>query len=225
MPMRFSILSLAVLGFGLSSAPAWGGAVLFSDLGAGSSVYAAGGSAIVGSGNANFPGTEQGLAMPFTVAGVGGELVSQIDLAVSNESGTSSFIASIWTDIGGAIGSQISGAFWALATSVSFPNCCGLVTAPVSGVSLMGGQEYFMVLTPVSYSDDSWNVWDSNTQGVTGPFLYTLDGNNWMVVNPDPYTLGAFDVLGDPVPEPTSIFLSATGLAALLALRRRKANL
>jgi len=220
--MRFSILPLVVLTLVLSSAPLWGGSVLFSDLGP-SFTYGSGVAlSIEGSGAGSLP-TPVGLAMPFTVAGTGNEAVTQVDLAITYVLTPPTFTASIWTDLSGKPGTQVAGAFWSLSASAPFETCCSLVAVPVSGVTLVGGAQYLMVVQPVSYSDSSFTAWALNDQGVDGDVEQTADGITWGYLGT--FSIGVFDVLGvSDVPEPASLFLSATGLAALLALRRRSAG-
>jgi hypothetical protein len=203
----------------LCSLPASGG-VLFSDLGPAGNAYNDGlAEALLGSANSSIPGTPSSFAELFTVSGAGDESVGQIDLAVSHNSGLNTFTAGIWTDVGGVPGSQISGAFWGLSTNIGFATCCSLITVPVSGVTLTGGLQYFMVLGPVSFTDNSDNAWFLNNQGLLGSVQYSSDGTTFLN-NGVPSTLSAFDVIGTP--EPASFALSATGLAALFAVRRRK---
>jgi PEP-CTERM motif len=223
--MRFSFLSLAAMSVALSSAPAFAGSVLFSDLGTGSNVYGGGGWIVQGSGAPAGPPVIN--ATLFAVAGSGPQSVTQIDLAVLTNSlgGTNTFSASIWTDVSGLPGAQVTGASWNnLSTSVS--SCCGLVSiSGISALTLVGGQQYFLVLAPIAINDSSSNIFAPNTQGIAGIVLASFDGgSDW--VNQETSVdeaMGAFDVLGvSDVPEPTSLLLSATGLAALFALRRRR---
>ncbi len=180
-----------------------------------------GGEALFGSANSSVPGTPSGFAELFTVSGSGAETVSQIDLAVSHTSGLNTFAAAIWSDVSGSPGAQISGAFWTLSTNIVFGSCCSLIAVPVSGVTLTGGQQYFMVLGPVSFTDNSDNVWSFNNQGVLGSVQYTGDGTTFLNTGV-PSTLSAFDIIG--APEPASFALSAAGLAALLVFRATRSS-
>jgi hypothetical protein len=124
------------------------GATLFSDLGPPGNLYQCCiGWTVAGSGTL---GTSFTAANLFTVSGSGNFNVTQIDLGTNYITGTNTFYASIWTDSSGVPGSQVAGAYWGSLVAVA---CCGLVTIPVSGVSLTGGQSYFMVLGPMNLID------------------------------------------------------------------------
>jgi hypothetical protein len=218
---QFRLLLMAVLALGLCGLPAMAG-TLFSDLGPAGSVYNGGsGWTVSGTGTV---GTSFSSADLFTVAGSGSLAVSQIDLAVSNAAGVNTFYATIWTDNSGTPGSQVAGASWnPLSTTTSFGDCCGLVSITgITGVSLTGGQQYFMILGPLSTSDNSWNPWNQNNQGVNGDVQYSTDGGvTWNDMGSN--TTGAFDVLS-ATPEPGSLFLLGTGLIGMLGAFRRRSK-
>ena len=97
---------------------------------------------------------------------VAGGSVSQIDLGVTNFSGSNEFEVSIWTDSGGMPGTMVGG-YWGVTTAAS--TCCILTTIPgISGVTLAPGTDYFMELGPVSPNDNSFNIGAWNTVGLTG---------------------------------------------------------
>jgi hypothetical protein len=140
------------------------------------------------------------------VSGTGSLPVTGIDLAVANSSGLNTFYASIWTvSAGGDPGVQLANAYWSLSTSTSAGTCCGLVSVSgITGVTLIGGHEYFMVLGPLSGSDNSFNVWDWSNQVGSGTILVSANGGStWTGDGPG---LGAFDVTsnGSSTPEPTT---------------------
>jgi hypothetical protein len=68
-------------------------------------------------------------------------------------------------------------------------------------------------------ASDTWNAWNLNSTGATGFVWHSSSGS---VAD---QTLGAFDVLGTPgaaVPEPSTVLLSAGGLALLWLRRLRR---
>ena len=217
------------IAFCLSALPAMADTVLFSDLGPPGNPYdCCNGATITGSG---FPGGFSDIgASEFTVAGSGTFTVSQVDLGVDYVGSLHTFYASIWTDQGGLPGSQVSGAYWTnLVTNTQFGSCpptCtdngGLVTVSgISGVSLTGGQSYFMIVGPVELNDTSWNVWNNNNQNQVGNTLFSTDGGStWTSRGISP--LNAFDVQGTAVPEPGSLVLLGSGVVAAVGVVRRK---
>jgi hypothetical protein len=198
------------------------GQVFFSDLGTGSNVYnTITGYAIAGS--SSVEGASYAQANLFQT--VAGGYVSQIDLAVSNFSGSTAFYASIYTDAGGVPGTRVSGAYWGVTTfPLSAGNCCELADIPlISGVVLAPDTNYFMVLGPLIATDNSFNVWDWNTVGATGIDLFSENGGPW--TQPFATTLGAFEIEGSPTPEPSSFVLCLFGIAGgigAMQVRRRK---
>ena len=213
---RLHSLLLPALALCIGSLPATAG-VLFSDLGPPGNVYSpSAGRALYGSG---VMGASYSEAALFTVAGTGSLDVGGIDLAVSYQSGyANTFDASIWTDSGALPGLEL--ASWLdLSTTTANGSCCGLVSLTgIMGVTLTGGQEYFMVLGPVNPTDNSGNLWMWNTQGVAGvSSRYSNDGGaTWSSYGPDEQQV-AFDIT--TTPEPGSLLLFGTGLIGILVVR------
>jgi hypothetical protein len=231
MKAQFQWLLLPVLAICVCGMPAMA-STLFSDLGPstspynGNSVYS-----LLGSGSADSIGESMITANLFTVTGSGSLSVTQIDLAVGNLTTPDMFYASIFTDSGGVPGEQVAGADWSLFTSTIYgtePPTLGLVSVTgISGVDLTGGQQYFMVLGPLSLTDTSSNGWFLNNQGANGLVVASHDGGaTW--AGPSESTLGAFDVLSGtssaPAPEPGSQVLLWTGLIAMLGACRHRSN-
>jgi hypothetical protein len=137
---------------------------------------------------------------------------------MQHSSGLNTFYASLWTDNSGSPGVELSNAHWNLSTNIQGACCDTLSIAGISGVTLTGGAQYFLVLGPLSLSDTSFNVLMNNNQGVLGDYASSSDGGaTW---NPlQNITLGTFDVLS--IPEPSTILTMGAGLAMLVAIRRR----
>jgi len=162
----------------------------------------------------------------FTVAGSGSLSVSEIDLAVGNVTPyANTFFATIWTDSTGLPGIQVADAYWSTSTSATVGACCGLVSLTgITGVNLTGGDQYFMILGPLSVSDTSLNAWNDNNQGATGLVLYSNNGGSTWVSN-GTVTIGAFDVLSGATPEPTSFSLMLLEtLAIAIAARKTRVS-
>ncbi|MGO9229047.1 MAG: choice-of-anchor R domain-containing protein [Bryobacteraceae bacterium] len=225
---RLYSLFMTALALCMCCTPAMRGGTLFSDLGPPGDVYGVGFYPINGAGADTFTSESQSIGNLFTVSGTGSLPVTEIDLAVGNASGPNTFYANIWTDDDGLLGTQVAGAYWSLTTSapLGIGACCSLVSITgISGVILSGGQQYFMVLGPLSPSDDSFNGWEVNSQGVTGVLLYSFDGGaTWGSEGPG-QELEAFDVTSNPTPEPATcpMLLALAGAALWWRFRKRSA--
>jgi hypothetical protein len=176
---RLYLLSILALVLCLCSMPATAD-ILFSDLGPAGNVYGTSSAwAVSGSG---YIGTSFTAANLFTVADSGSLSVTEIDLAVSSMGPPDTFYATIWTDNAGLPGAQVAGAYWNPLYATTTSGCCGLVSITgITGVTLTGGDQYFMILGPLAIGDDSWNGWYSNNQGVDGLDLYSENGGSTCV--------------------------------------------
>jgi hypothetical protein len=176
---------------------------IFSNLGPGSSYFCCGGTTISGSGSGlgnNF--FQEAFTASITAA------VSQIDVAVSNVSGTNSALVQLTDDVAGFIGPQLGA--WTLTNLPSFGSASTIqpsqTISGINGINLTAGTSYFLIVSSVSPTNDTYDAW--NNSG-TGP-----DGFD--VLSSDPST----------TPLPTALPLFATGLGAmgLFGWRRKRKN-
>jgi hypothetical protein len=205
----------AALASCLFSAPGNASTVLFNDLGTGASVYNDDeGWAVQGSGA---PEGAITIADEFKTEETGGFSLSEIDLAMGNITSPNTFYVSIWTDVRHHPGTKISGAYWTTSTPYMAFTCCGVVSIDnITGVTLTGGQSYYLVLGPLNPSGDSSNEFALNNQNVDGNVENSVNGGvSWYDIGNG--TLGAFDVLGNPVvtPEPALMPVLVLGLGLI----------
>ena len=212
--MRLYVLSLLACSIQANATT-----ILFSDLGTGGSVYDSNnGSTVKGSGSGGNSITQ---ARPFTVSGIGDFLLSQLDLGLVTQTGVPTFTISVWTNNAGVPGTELGS--WNVTTSTHLGSCCGLVSQTgITGVTLTGGDQYWMVVGPQSLSDNSFNQWQWNTKGAVADQLGSLNGGaTW--INDGNGTNLAFDVLGNSAaPEPGSLLLLGSGLLGIVGLAVRR---
>jgi len=147
--LKLHIVAIAVFSTWLGRAAYATPFILYSDLNPSPNSYSGNTADYVsGSRGGTFPPNTQ--ANLFTVIGSGSLSVSQIDVAVGEFSQqTEDFSAAIFTDEAGVPGTQVDNAFWSMSTTTPEPSCCTLESvAGITGVTLIGGQEYFMVIAP-----------------------------------------------------------------------------
>ena len=186
-------------------------------------------------------GRDEVVADPFTLST--GGTVSSAKLALNYLLGTNTPVdVYIETDNGGVPGSVVA----SLAQVGTITPQGGLVTFTCSGsgCTLEAGSYWLVAFEPDSLTSDFWNAPAYVTEvppGVSyipfGPNLYIPIGNiainstnsytgPWTIENND--YLSAFEIDGTPgssgpvVPEPSSIMLLGSGLAALAGLIKRK---
>ena len=199
--------------FALSASVSAFGATLFSDLGPGGTYDSLDAYVACGSGVCN--GNSFAAAALFAVTGSGSQAVSQIDIVAYDLAAPppETLTASIWTDSSGIPGTELTGASWNFVPPTTQN---GLVSITgISGLSLTGGSQYFLVVVPGSLSGNAYLEWWANNQGSTGLMLYSENGGSWIS---EPFAEAAFDVQGTP--EPAPCVLLAAGLAIILARRK-----
>jgi hypothetical protein len=168
-----------------------------------------------------------GVAASFTAAGSGSEAVNQIDLGITNFEGLGTLFVSILKDESSAPGDRVAGALWEATTSAASTTCCDLVSITgISGVTLTGGDQYFLFVEPASLAEVSYNFWNFNNQGAGGDVQYygSLGNGDYGWTDDGPRLSGAFDILSTPTPtpEPGSLPLVGGGLLAILGIARMR---
>jgi hypothetical protein len=201
-----------VLLLAMTTAGASASSIVYSDLPAASPYYATGGYSVDGPTSWSAP--TQGyysIAMAFTPTG--SYLLSQIDLALTDDGqGTNSYVITLNSDSGGLPGTVLM--TWDLSGLPLL--CCTLqIETPTAPLPLDDGIQYWIVAAPGS--SDTSGSWQDNNVGAIGPVAQTRNGGGWMWGSDG--IAGAFDVLGSPVPEPTSGSLLAGALSILIGLR------
>jgi hypothetical protein len=189
--------------------------ILFSDLGTGDDLYSLiTPLSVFGSTNCAC-GFSSTWADPFSVSGTGNEAVTQIDLAVGQQSGPA--YASIWTDASGVPGAQVGNAFWSFSGANTAPECCDLVSITgISGVTLTGADSYFLVVGPLS--NDTGLAWYRTASFFDETEYLSNDGGSTWQAFLNFQT--AFDIQGTSAPEPSSSILLGAAITVLAAAHR-----
>jgi hypothetical protein len=134
--------------------------------------------------------------------------VTFIDLPLFYEAGINSATVALQADASGVPGAVLGS--WVVSPT---PFAHAEVTISASG-TVTAGQQYWISVLP--NGGDTEMAWAYNNQGITGDFARIQNGTV-SVFHGLPW-LPAMDVLGDPVPEPSTF---ALGLAAAALLVRR----
>lgn len=97
-------------------------------------------------------------------------------------------------------------------------DCCPIQTITFPAAKLLTGQQYWIVLNPGA--GRTAGFWMMNSTGATGETAFFPEPIAWQFSNGVP--LPAFDVVGTPVPEPTSLLLLSPVVGAIWFARRKR---
>jgi len=190
-----------------------GAATIYSNFGPGNAYSTTGFYAVSGSAS---PDGAVTFAMAFTPSGT--FTLTQIDVAITHSSGTNSVSLTLNLDGFGLPGAVLE--TWSLSSLPAIAACCTVETVtPVGSIVLYPGAQYWLVASAIA--SDTIDAWAVNTTGAIGPVAENL-GSGFVMTSG---TLGAFDVLGTvgaAVPEPSTVLLTAGGLALLWLRRLRR---
>jgi hypothetical protein len=142
-------------------------------------------------------GTSITVANLFTVLGHGARGVKNLDLAVHHVGGTNSFKVSIWTDNNGVPGTQVANASWNDVQGLDQQPFGVVSITGISGVTLTGGQSYFLVVGPTTITSDTSEAFDWNNEGINGLALYSTDGGMGWHSYGTGSPIGAFEIIGN----------------------------
>lgn len=137
---------------------------------------------------------------------------SQIDLSLFQGSPVTNYSISLTADNGGLPGSPLE--TWTIQLPIGGPN---LETFLSQGDTMLeGGKQYWITVSVLD--DTSAGAWSFNGLNLVDNVAFDL-GDGWVNI---PAAVPAFDVIGNPVPEPSSLTLLGGGVALGFAVLRRR---
>ncbi len=161
---------------------------IYSNLGKGNNVY---------NGNSGFGilGTDAGQPWPQMVGDgfvpKADHVVTEIQVGASYVQGTNTLVVSLNQDKNGVPGKVLHS--WSFNNLPAFGSCCTLQTAKYAkGIPVKKGKQYWVVLRPKNAFQDTYDVWNDNSEGVQGTFSNNI-GSGW---NTSYQMLGGFGVFG-----------------------------
>jgi hypothetical protein len=177
--------------FGLrATAPGAGLVTIYSNLGTGNNVY----NGIAGNGvlGRDVPGQPRPEWLAFAFTPAADHTVTEIQVGVTNASGTNSVVLSFNQDAGGIPGAALQ--TWHFTSLPTFGSCCTLQTAKSkSGISVKAGTQYWVVLENQAIAQDTWDVWNYDSNNAQGVFSNNT-GQGWQAGGIQQQ--GAFGVFG-----------------------------
>jgi hypothetical protein len=213
----FSTLKLSVAGIVVSLASAVillasytpaAADVVFSNFGPGNSYDLDSGWVVAGP-TSNAPDGPGEWAFAFTPSS--DFTLTQIDVAISNDTAPISVTLSLDNASGGLPGGTIES--WTVTSLPVFPPTSNIVqtVTPISSVSLVSGTEYWLAASAAGDTIDAWNV---ALSGPNAPAALNT-GSGWALQPPLNEPFGAFAVEGSAVPELTTWAMMVLGFAGL----------
>ena len=156
-------------------------------------------------------------------------ILTQLDVAfyfplATDSTNTNGFTITLYQDSGGVPGKAIE--TWTVITAPSQAGGTSGTSSvvetvlPLVKVTLSAGQQYWIVATPAG--SNTFDVWAANGTG-SGATEAQNSGSGWSAYSVSSDGL-AFDVQGDPTPEPGTFMLiplAAVGLGLIGKLRRK----
>lgn len=130
------------------------------------------------------------------------------------------FNAAIYTDNAGLPGSIIT----LLSSNLVAPSSSGEVSFATPSVTLTGGTQYWLVLTPAEANTGV--SWGSNNAPVLSGLTHTADvtgTSGWGSASDEPVEFEIDGAVVPPVPEPSTLLLALPALGAFFFARRRRA--
>ncbi|MCU1335624.1 MAG: hypothetical protein JWO19_1205 [Bryobacterales bacterium] len=147
-----------------------------------------------------------------------------VALSYSGAAGTNSAVITLISDwFGLPFGTQLG--TWTVNNLPNFGTCCTVQTViPSSPIVLLAGRQYW--IGAGLGAANTLAAWNANSTGATGKVVDVFTNvpscncSGYVMDISDP--LGAFDVIGDAVPEPAAGWLGALGLVGLGVFRRHR---
>ncbi|MGO9137210.1 MAG: PEP-CTERM sorting domain-containing protein [Syntrophales bacterium] len=149
--------------------------------------------------------------------------LSDIEIALSYISGTGSSYVTLYNDNSGLPGSALES--WTVTNSALLPVFGNSATALYTLTSVVNpllnaGTEYWLI---ASADSAVWDAWNQTSPGVYSNHYCTpgTDCGGGPIFSGGQWVMGAFEINGARVPEPTTMLLLGLGLIGLAGVRRK----